>query len=107
MSQKPEDYHVVGPKPALLFPVDLRDQIAGQLADDAGWQVPQLEHYIAAESIIEKVCRWFQASHDDGRPLGEIHGWASRYAGYLLAGGDKHRRDESTHAIDDALCDPS
>lgn len=43
-----------------------------------------------SEAIRSIVIKFLLEAHNDGRTLGERHGWAVRYAQYILNGGQPH-----------------
>lgn len=49
-----------------------------------------------ARLIRTIMIRFMLDLHKDGRTLGERHGWAVRYAQYILNGGTPHNDEEST-----------
>lgn len=79
------------PKPTDLLTEEVVQQVAEAI--DAAPRLALSEEL--ARVAVDAVARWLMASHEDGRPFGDVHGWASRYASYLLRQGQPHEPTDS------------
>lgn len=82
------------------FPASFKVFIRSMAAEQTDPLIKELCEYGftegEAQGIRSIVIGFMLGLHEDNRTLGERHGWAVRYAQYILNGGTPHNNEEST-----------